>query len=336
MKRQKEPGKDSLLPGLSLVVSVSVLVLLVEPYIPLLNGVLLAILAGVVIRNTCKIPKAMEPGIRFTIKMLLKVAIVLMGASLNFATILSIGGQSLALIAILVSVSIPLTLYLGKMFNSNEKLSILIGVGTAICGASAIIATGPAIEAEEEDISLAIATIFIFNAAALVIYPFLGTLFAMSDPVFGTWVGSAVHDTTSVIATGMSFSNKAGEIAVIVKLTRTLFLIPVLITMGLYASRRSEDKKSKTLGLQKAFPWFIVLFLVMAVLNTASLFPPEMLEKLGILVKFLILWVMVAVGMGVDIRRIRSVGLNFLTVGLLSSVIVAILSLLLIRVLQIQ
>lgn len=325
-------------PGIGLAICIALVSLYLSKYVPLINDVIFAIVIGALVKNSVGVSGQLQPGLNYCLKKLLKLAIVLLGLQLSFLQVIKTGGQALAIIVICVAVAMTLTYYIGKKLGLSDTLATLIGMGTAICGATAIVATGPVIEAEEQDISLAVATIFVFNTIALFVYPLLGHFLSLSDAAFGAWVGTAVHDTSSVVATGFAYSNQAGAIATVVKLTRTVLLVPLVFIVGIIYNNKKQDRtpgEARSISYSQMFPWFVLGFLGIALLNTVGVFPKEFTGFFTPVTKFLILMVMAAIGLGLDIAKMRRIGLTFLYAGLFASVIMAVFSLSLIYMFKI-
>ncbi len=294
-------------------------------FVPLVGASVIALFAGTLIRNAIGTPAALLPGVEFTLRRLLRLAIILLGTTLSFAEVVSLGSASFLVICVTVVLALGLTGLFGKWVQAPPGLVSLIGAGTAICGATAVLTVGPIIEAKEEEIAFAVTTIFLFNMVAVVVYPLLGHLLALPDLTFGIWAGAAIHDTSSVMAASLAFSEPAGRAAVVVKLTRTLMLVPLALVFGIVAHRH---RRVSVVGI---FPWFVLWFVLAAGLSTLGLFGPETARVTGLLAKFLVIMVMAAVGLGADLRRMREIGLRPFYIGLFASVLIAAVSLGLIR-----
>lgn len=294
-------------------------------FVPLIGASVIALFAGAIVRNTVGTPPALVPGVEFTLSRLLRLAIVLFGTTLSFAEIVSLGGASFLVICVAVVLALGLTRLFGRWVQAPPGLVSLIGVGTAICGATAVLTVGPIIEAKKEEIAFAVTTIFLFNMAAVVVYPLLGHLLALPDTTFGMWAGAAIHDTSSVMAAALAYSESAGRAAMVVKLTRTLMLVPLALVFGIIAH------SDRSVSVARIFPWFVLWFVLAAGLNTLGLFGPGMVRLAGLLAKFLVIMVMAAVGLSADLRRMREIGLRPFYVGLFASVLIAAVSLGLIR-----
>jgi uncharacterized integral membrane protein (TIGR00698 family) len=345
--------KDSPLPGLILVLAIAVGARCLSRFTGIVPDVVLALIAGMLVRNFLRFPAEIRPGVAFTLRYFLRAAIILFGAGLTFAAIVQAGAATLALVAACFVIALVLGLALAKFFRLPGTVGILIGAGTAICGGSAILAIGPLLRAKDEEIAYAITTIFTFNIIALLIYPPFGHLLHLSETAFGSWAGTAVNDTSVVVATGYIFGAKAGAVATIVKLTRTLLLVPLAIVVGLVYDARFAREAQRGLpnavaqngptSLQaplwrrvgKIIPWFILGFVAMATLNSLHAFSDSVAHALTLGAGFFIVMVLAGVGLNVDIAKIRRMGIRPLGAGVLLAAIMAVVSLSLIHVLQI-
>ncbi|OFX33059.1 MAG: hypothetical protein A2Z07_00685 [Armatimonadetes bacterium RBG_16_67_12] len=322
------------IPGILAVAAIAAAAWVAGVRVPLLGAPVLALLAGLIIRNGAGAMAALGPGVDFTLKRLLRLAIILYGATLSFAQVIQIGTGSFVVIAVTIVFALGLTWLFGRWLRAPAGLVNLIGVGTAICGATAIITIGPIIESTEEEIAFAVTTIFLFNMLAVVVYPLLGHVWSLPDSVYGVWAGAAIHDTSSVLAASFVFSEPAGKVATVVKLTRTLALVPLALIYGLAHSyaRSGGRPGGARVNLVKIFPWFILWFVLAALLNSAGLVGPDGGRWASLTGKFLVVMVMAAVGLSADLKRMREIGLRPLYIGLAASVMIAVVSIVLIRV----
>jgi uncharacterized integral membrane protein (TIGR00698 family) len=306
---------------------------------------LIAIVLGMLVRNTIGVSQRFAPGVRYAVISVMPLGIVLMGARLNFFDVVRTSITALIISVICVVAALTLTIWLCRRIGVGSKLGILIGVGTAICGGTAIAVAAPVIEAEESDTAFGIATVTLFGMAAVFVLPLLGELIGMSQLEFGVWAGTSVHATPQVVATGFAYGPQAGDIATIVKLVRVLLLAPVVIGLGIWyarAKRKQQIAHVTKLGkLTTLFPPFILGFVLLALANTAHLLPDFTLhlkdsvfwaqQDLRVVLAKLVTWVstfrltiaMAGVGLGVDVRGLSRVGLGALYVGLASSVLLA-------------
>ncbi len=297
---------------------------------PIVGGAVFGIVLGIFINNIFGKPAWANDGIGFTAKKVLQWAIVILGTGLNLAQVSRTGLESLYVMLFTLSFAFLAAYGLGRLLKVPERLTSLIGVGTAICGGSAIAAIAPIIEAEEMETAYSISTIFLFNVIAVLIFPPLGHWLGFSEKAFGLWAGTAVNDTSSVVAAGYAFSNSAGAYATIVKLTRTTMIIPIAVIFALAVSfrkkRSAEGSPAVNFSLKKIFPWFIVGFLAASLLNTLGLFRADSVDWLGNAGKFLIVMALTAVGLNADFKKMLKTGIKPLLLGLLVWLVVAVVS----------
>jgi uncharacterized integral membrane protein (TIGR00698 family) len=263
--------------GVLLCLAIAIAANVAAYFVPLIGAPLFAIAIGVVLTNTLREPLRLKQlRIGEVSKVALKAGIVLLGASLNIGDILRTGLDSLPLLFVTIFVGLACALGVGRAMGVDWRMRCLIGIGTTICGGSAIAALAPVLRARAEEIAYAISVIFFFNMVAVFTFPPLGHLLGLSDIGFGLWDGTAVNDTSAVVAAGFAYSHEAGIMATIVKLTRTTLIIPLVIGFGLAMPWLDPTaKRSDTSLAQRAYqavPMFILLFLLAAVLNSLGLF----------------------------------------------------------------
>ncbi|WP_254871069.1 YeiH family protein [Bacillus sp. Marseille-Q1617] len=310
--------------GLVFILMISIMAKGLGSLFPLAGSLLFAILIGIIIRNTTDLPTSWQPGIQFTIKKLLKVAIVFLGVGLSLLEIMKIGQSALWIILISVTVGISVTYAVGKVLGIQTRLSLLIGIGTSICGATAISAVKGIIGAKENETAYALSTIVFFNLIAFISFPLIGHLLGLSQVSFGIWAGTAVHDTSSAVAVGYSYGDQSGDVATTVKLARTLFLIPVMLLLPFML----KNETPSTSSLKQAFPWFVLMFLGVSVLHTIGVIPDIIEDMLKSLSKFMIIMVMAAVGLQVRLKDLSKLGFKPLLTGLIASITIAVISIL--------
>jgi uncharacterized integral membrane protein (TIGR00698 family) len=240
----------------------------------------IAILLGMAAGNFLAIPGYMQPGIKFAVKKVLPFGIILLGARLNMPDLLRVGGAGLALSLVEIALAMAVILLLARHFKLGRKLGTLLGVGTAICGGSAILAAAPVIEAEEEDIVFSVAVVSLLGTVAMFLYPVIGHLIHMNDKGFGMWSGLTLYQTPQVVAAGFSYSQESGEIATIVKLARVCLLAPVVFALGLYYARRKEMSSGPQLHGEKKkinyislIPMFVIGLFGLVALRTLGFLP---------------------------------------------------------------
>ena len=293
---------------------------------PIIGGPVFGILLGMVFAVFSR-PASLEPGIGYTGKKILQYSIILLGFEMNLFHVLDVGSQSLSVMIFTLLTAFAVAWGVGKLLKLDKDTTTLIGAGTAICGGSAIAAVAPVIGAKDKDIVFSISTIFLFNVMAVFIFPFLGHFMNMSDFGFGMWAGTAVNDTSSVVAAGYSYSQEAGSYATIVKLTRALMIVPVCLFFAFLTAQR---KKAEGAGFRftKIFPWFIMWFVVASIVNTSGILPVELSHALGSLGKFCIVLAMSAIGLNTKLGALVKHGMRPIALGFCCWVAVACMSLL--------
>lgn len=321
-----EPRVPSRIWGLLLAAAVAVCALYLGERWPIIGGPVFGIVVGMLIRNTVGLGPLFRPGTQYASKVMLQWSIIALGFGLSLPQILLTGADSLVVTAVTITVAFVSAYVLGKVLRIPEKLGTLIGVGTAICGGSAIAAVTPILEPEEHETALAISTIFIFNIVAVLTFPFLGHLMHMSDAGFGVWAGTAINDTSSVVAAGFSYSNQAGDHATIVKLTRATLIIPIcLVLAGLQIWRHKQA--GKKVHIMRIIPWFILWFILASAVRSAGWLPVEWLEPLRFIAQILMVLALSAIGLSSDLQVMRRAGLRPALLGLGVWVAVAVSSL---------
>jgi uncharacterized integral membrane protein (TIGR00698 family) len=310
-----------LAPGVGLAVAIGLIALWLGRLAPLIGGPVIGIVLGIVVRNVVAPPAPCRPGIAFTGKKVLQWSIIALGFGLSLDQVARTGAQSLSVTLLTMSVAFIAAWLLGRWLRVPGKLAVLIGVGTAICGGSAIAAATPIIRADDHDTAFAISTIFLFNVIAVLVFPLLGHLLHMSDLGFGLWAGTAINDTSSVVAAGYSYSKDAGDFATIVKLTRATLIIPVCLVLAAVVAWQEKRKLAQAgqgghFSLARIFPWFILWFLVASAIRTLGWIPVALQPALHVGAEFLIIVALTAIGLSSDLRRMISSGPRPILLGL--------------------
>ena len=278
---------------------------------PLVGGPVFAILMGMIITCFLKDKSKVQKGITFTSKKILQYAVILLGFGMNLKDILKIGSSSLPIIISTITTSLIVAFVLCKLLKIPSKIATLIGVGSSICGGSAIAATAPVIEADDEEIAQAISVIFLFNILAALIFPTLGGLLGLSNDGFGLFAGSAVNDTSSVTATASAWDGIHGsntlDQATIVKLTRTLAIIPITLVLAFKRTHDNEKSNSKV-DLKKIFPYFILFFVLASIITTVFNLSNNITAPIKDLSKFFIIMAMAAIGLNTNIVKLIKSG----------------------------
>ena len=329
-----------IVPGLALSVAIAALACFIESLISIhiVGAAVIAMFIGMILNYFLRNTKLFSSGIKFTSKKILKFAIILLGLSLNITTILNVGKMSLLVMIFTLLTCFGGGYFIGKALGLNWKLSNLISAGTGICGGSAIAAISTTIEADDNDVAYAMSATFLFDMAMIVLFPIMGRAMGMSDEAFGIWAGTAVNDTSSVVATGYAFSEGAGDFATMVKLTRTLAIIPTVITFALIQLRikRREAVANSVDGselkanfkISKIFPWFILGFLAMSIVASVFTVPAEVVSGTKSVSKFLMVSALAAIGLNTSFSKLKKSGIRPMVHGFIISVLVVIVALL--------
>lgn len=283
-------------------------------YFPVIGGPVFAILLGMIMTFFIKKRRKIQEGIGFTSKKILQYAVILLGFGMNFKVILAKGIQSLPIIIITITTSLVVAFLFYKLAETEKNITTLIGVGSSICGGSAIAATAPIIKAKDHEIAQAISVIFLFNVIAALIFPSLGGFLNLTNQGFGLFAGTAVNDTSSVTAAASAWDGIHGshtlEAATIVKLTRTLAIIPVTLILSYLESKKniSDEKKQNKVKILKIFPTFILFFLGAAMITTVFNPGAEITMPVREVSKYFIIMAMVAIGMNTDLMELFKTG----------------------------
>lgn len=290
---------------------------------PIVGGAVIAILAGMVLTGFIRHKEALEPGIKFTSKKILQWAVILLGFGMNLSVVLETGRQSLPIILSTITTSLIIAYALHKAMNIPSKISTLVGVGSSICGGSAIAATAPVIDADDEEVAQAISVIFFFNVLAAILFPAFGKMLGfdtMSGNAFGVFAGTAINDTSSVTAAASTWDGMWNlgsatlDKAVTVKLTRTLAIIPITLFLA-FIRTRNEEKNDKAQGqsvsFKEIFPFFILYFMAASILTTIALnmgVPMSFFQPIKELSKFFIVLAMAAIGLNTNLVKLIKTG----------------------------
>ncbi len=311
-EKKKNPGLFLL--GVAICFALAGVSVLLEELIPggLLGASIIALFLGTII-NSFFHPDWMKPALKFTSKRILKLAIILLGASLSVNTILSVGKLTFLVMVFTFAMCFGGGYFIRKLFKLNWKLSNLISAGTGICGGSAIAAISPVIDADDKDIAFAMSSTFLFDMLMIALYPLMGKALGMSDISYGIWAGTSVNDTASVVASGYAFSDAAGDFATMVKLTRTIAIIPTVLVFAWIGTRQKRKELLSAGGqkvqLTKIIPWFIGGFLALAIINSVGLIPGEVSALLKLASKFLMVTALAAIGLGTSLTDFKKAGL---------------------------
>lgn len=341
-----------LLPGLALCVLTALLARAVHQAIPpsvgsVVGEVVFAVAFGLFFGNVAKLPPLFTPGLRFSFQAVLRAAIVLLGATFSAQQVVAIGGKAVTMIVALMAIALVAAHALGRLAGVPGRLATLIGVGTAVCGNSAIVAVAPVIQARDEDVSFAIATNTLFGTLCVFLYPLIARAVGMTDAAFGTWAGTAVNDTSQVLAAGFAYSDAAGRLATAVKLTRNALMGPVIVLMGILYARSGAGNGARGghhgsgsfwTRAKQSVPLFVLGFLAMAALNSLGVFRElsfrtgrDLVQDAQWTARVLILVALAGVGFSTRLDAMRATGLRPLYVGLIVAAATSVACLLWIR-----
>ena len=327
------------IPGIILSAVIAFLACWIENILPihLIGSAVIAMFIGMFLNHYLHNTTLFSDGLKFTSKKILKFAIILLGLSLNITTILHVGKMSLTVMIFTLLTCFGGGYFIGKALGLNWKLSNLISAGTGICGGSAIAAIAPTIDADDNDVAYAMSATFLFDIAMIVLFPIMGRALGMTDEAFGIWAGTAVNDTSSVVATGYAFSEGAGDFATMVKLTRTLAIIPTVITFAFIqlnlkrkeaqATCQNDSSIKANFSIKKIFPWFIIGFVIMSCIASIFPIPTTVISGTKALSKFLMVCALAAIGLNTSFSNMKKAGIRPMIHGFIISALVVIVAL---------
>jgi uncharacterized integral membrane protein (TIGR00698 family) len=314
------------IPGILAAATIAAVAVICAQVVPLVGAPVFAIVLGVAIRTLGPLPAACKPGVAFSARLVLQAAIVVSGFALSLVTVLRTGLGTLPVTLGSIAVALILAPILGRLLRLDAVLRTLVGVGTAICGASAIAAVASVIEPEEADVALSIATVFFYNIVAVLVFPPIGHALGLTQQAFGLWAGSAINDTSSVVAAGYVYGRDAGDYATIVKLTRATLILPIVAAIALWRSR-AGGRSGTRVPWKRIVPWFILWFLGAALVNSSGVVPVAWHDPIATAAVFMISVALAAIGLQTELARLLRAGTRPLTLGFLLWIAVALSSL---------
>lgn len=284
------------------------------PAIGVFSALILAIVLGMIVRNTVGVPAAAQAGVSFCLKKVLRLAIILLGLQLSFVQVEQVGGKGFGVVAAALVATFLFTTWLGRRIGVDRKLTQLIAAGSSICGASAVIATNVVTEGSDEEVAYGVACVTIFGSLSMFLYPLLPHVLGLAPTAFGLWTGASIHEVAQVIAAAFQDGQVSGQFATISKLTRVMLLAPMVLTLGLLAARGKAD--GGKLDITKVpIPWFVLGFVAMIGFNTMNILPLHIKTLVIAANQFLLAVSLAAMGLETSVVKLKQKGLKPLLLG---------------------
>ncbi len=324
-------GALAVLPGLALTAAIAAAGFALHrlPGIAGFSPMILAILIGIAVHNLVGTPALAIPGVKFSLRRILRLAIILLGLQLTAQQVVAVGASGVAVIVTTLVCTFVFTKWFGRLIGVDRKLAELIAAGTSICGASAVIATNTVTDGPDEDVAYAVACVTVFGSIAMFVYPFFPGLLHLSAHTYGLWAGSSIHEIAQVVAAAYQDGQQAGDFATIAKLSRVMMLAPVVITLGVLAQggwRKGDAAPAKERGASVPLPWFVFGFIALIVVNSLVTIPAQPKAVLVALTTFMLSVALAAMGLETDIAKLRLKGLRPLLLGLAAFVFISLFS----------
>ena len=292
------------------------------PELKLFSPLILAILLGIAVRNTVGTPRVCQPGITFSLKRLLKAAIILLGLQLSVQQVIEVGAVGLGIVTATLVSTFVFTCWLGKRLGVGKKLTQLIAAGTSICGASAVIAANVIVEGHDEDVAYAVAMVTVFGTASMLLYPLLPGLLHLSPQAFGIWCGASIHEVAQVIAAAFQDSTVSGQVATISKLSRVMLLAPMVLTLGVLSAGLPQRGQKLSLR-QVPIPWFVLYFVAVILINSLNILPESAKAVVIQFNQFFLAVSLAAMGLETSLHKMIQAGLKPLYLGAASWIFVS-------------
>jgi uncharacterized integral membrane protein (TIGR00698 family) len=323
------PGPAGQLPGvlLAALLATAALWLADLPFVRdtlHVSALLLVILLGMAWKSLAPVPAAVMPGIRFAQRPVLRWAVAGLGFRLSIQELLQLGGHALVIVAISTFVALWFGWWLAERMGLAHKLGLLLGVGGAICGASAIVAADSVVQSEKQESAIAIGVITLLGTIGIVLYPVIGHTLRLTDHVYGVWDGASLHETAQVVAAGFGMSPEAARIATVVKLARIALLAPVVLWLAWLMRRHHEKTGHAKVSI---VPWFLVMFVVFAAINSLDVIPPGALSWIRRGDVWLLCVGMAGVGLQTGVNDLRVAGARPILAGALQWLVLAVVAL---------
>ena len=330
------PSAFGVWPGLVLTAAIAAMAFALRqiPYVSVLSPIILSIAIGMVFHNVVGTPALAKPGVAFSMRRLLRFAIILLGLQLTASQLVEVGASGLAIIALTLTATFLFTVQLGRLIGVDRQLSELIAAGTSICGASAVIATNTVTRAPDEDVAYAVACVTVFGSIAMFAYPLLPGLLHLDPHAFGLWSGASIHEIAQVVAAAFQDGRDAGEFGTIAKLARVTMLAPVVMSPGFLAARQARRGGNGQSTARAPLPWFVLGFIALVGINSLISIPTEVRSVIVTLTTFLLSMALAAMGLETDIRKLCAKGIRPLLLGAGAFLFISSFSLVLIKTLM--
>lgn len=326
-------GLRAIVPGLALTAAIAAtaFALRLVPGIGVVSPMILAMLIGITLHNLAGTPSMAVPGIKFSVRRVLRFAIILLGLQLSVAQLIAVGGRGLCIIAASLLATFAVTSWIGHRLGVDRKLTQLIAAGSSICGASAVIATNAVTDAPDEDVAYAVACVTVFGSVAMFCYPLLPALLRLDPQSYGLWAGASIHEIAQVVAAGFQDGAQAGEFATIAKLARVAMLAPLVIALSAWAARSARRNGGDRQAARPPLPWFVLGFVALVGVNSVVAIPAEAKGWIVVVTTFLLTLALAAMGLETDLRKLAAKGIRPALVGALAFLFIASFSLALIK-----
>jgi uncharacterized integral membrane protein (TIGR00698 family) len=323
-----------LLPGLFLTGGIAAAAFAIRqlPFLGAFSPMILAIIGGAITQNTVGSPPAAAAGVKFAMRPILRLGIILLGLQLTVAQVVAVGWAGIGIIAATVVGTFLFTKWLGSVLRVEHKLAELIAAGTSICGASAIIATNSVTNADDENVAYAVACVTIFGTISMFLYPTLPDLLRLDPHLYGLWAGASIHEITQVVVAAFQDGETAGNCGTIAKLSRVIMLAPLVIGLSLVNHRRASGPDAGARRTASApVPWFVMGFLALVMVNSIISLPHPRIQQIALVTSFLLSMSLSAMGLEMNVRALRAKGLRPFLLGTASWLFVALFSLVLVK-----
>jgi uncharacterized integral membrane protein (TIGR00698 family) len=331
-----DAGVLGIWPGLALTAGIAAMAFMLRqlPYVSALSPIILSIAIGMTFHNLIGTPAFARPGVAFSMRRILRFAIVLLGLQLTASQLVEVGARGIAIIALTLIATFLFTVQLGRLIGVDRKLSELIAAGTSICGASAVIATNTVTRAPDEDVAYAVACVTIFGSIAMFVYPLFPSLLHLDPHAFGLWSGASIHEIAQVVAAAFQDGRDAGEFGTIAKLARVTMLAPVVMSLGFLATRQARRIGDGRSSARVPLPWFVLGFIALVGVNSMISVPAEARSTIIMLTTFLLSMALAAMGLETDVRKLCARGMRPLLLGAGAFLFISCFSLALIKTLM--